>query len=84
MEDVTNYKEWLRWRWEYFKMRGKESDIFGGVQWTKEQQYKEEINSLLAQIYNTVESHRKLSRKEKKTLKHDIATLEYALTTYNK
>jgi len=61
-----------------------ESDIFGGVQWTKEQQYGEEIRSLLAQISNTVESYGKLSRKEKKLLKADIETFEYALMTYNK
>ena len=40
-----------------------ESDIFGGAQWTEEQQYREEIRSLLAQVYNTVESYGKLSRK---------------------
>ena len=62
----------------------KESDIFGGVQWTKQQQYSEEIQSLLAQIYNTVESYRKLSRKEKKTLKEDVGQFEFALMEYNK
>ena len=62
----------------------KESDIFGGTQWTKQQQYTEEINSLLAQIYNTVESHNKLSRKEKEMLKGDIGNFEFALTEYNK
>ena len=62
----------------------KESNSFGGHQWTKEQQYREEIQSLLAQIYNTVESYGKLSRKEKKMLKDDIGTLEYSLGTYHK
>ena len=62
----------------------KESDIFGGVQWTKQRQYSEEIQSLLAQIYNTVESYRKLSRKEKKTLKEDMGQFEFALMEYNK
>jgi len=62
----------------------KESDIFGGVQWTKKQQYSEEIQSLLAQIYNTIESYRKLSRKEKKTLKEDMGQFEFALMEYNK
>jgi hypothetical protein len=61
-----------------------ESDIFGGSQWTKQQQYSEEINSLLDQLYNTVESYRKLSRKEKKMLKDDIGNLEFALMEYNK
>jgi len=62
----------------------KESDSFGGSQWTKSQQYQEEIQSLLDQIYNTVESYGQLSRKEKKILKDRIGTLEYALMTYNK
>jgi len=62
----------------------KESDIFGGVQWTKEQQYSEEIRSLLGQIYNTIESYKKLSRKKKKMLKQDIEQFEFALMEYNK
>ena len=62
----------------------KESDIFGGTEWTKEQQYQEEIRSLLAQIYNTVESYGKLSRKQKKHLEADIGNLEFALMEYNK
>lgn len=62
----------------------KESDIFGGKQWTPEQQYREEITSLLAQIQNTIESYGKLSRKKKKMLKQDIEQFEFALTEYNK
>ena len=62
----------------------KESDIFGGAQWTKQQQYKEEIDSLLAQIYNTIESYNKLSRKKKKMLKQDIEQFEFTLMEYNK
>jgi hypothetical protein len=61
-----------------------ESDIFGGTQWTKEQQYREEINSLCAQLSNTVQSYRKLSRKEKKRLEADIGQLQFALMEYNK
>ena len=61
-----------------------ESNIFGGKQWTSEQQYREEITSLLAQIYNTIERYRKLSRKEKKTLKQNIEQFEFALMEYNK
>ena len=61
-----------------------ESDIFGGKQWTPEQQYREEITSLLAQIHNTIESYGKLSRKEKKMLKQDIEQFEFALMEYNK
>ena len=62
----------------------KESDIFGGIQWTKQQQYTEEIQSLLGQIYNRVESYGKLSRKQKKMLKGDIENFEFALMEYNK
>ena len=62
----------------------KESDIFGGVQWTQQQQYREEIVSLLAQIENTIESYNKLSRKEKKMLKQDIEQFEFTLMEYNK
>ena len=61
----------------------KESDIFGGTQWTKEQQYNEEIRSLLGQIYNTIESYKKLSRKEKKKLEGDIGNFKFALMEYN-
>ena len=62
----------------------RESDIFGGTQWTKQQQYREEIQSLLAQICNTIESYNKLSRKEKKMLKEDVGNFEFALMEYNK
>ena len=62
----------------------KESDIFGGVQWTKQQQYREEIASLLAQIQNTIESYNRLSRKKKKMLEQDIEQFEFALMEYNK
>ena len=62
----------------------KESDIFGGTQWTKKQQYQEEIASLCAQLYNTVESYGKLSRKQKKMLKQDIEQFEFALMEYKK
>ena len=51
---------------------------------TKRQQYSEKMKSLLAQIYNTVESHVKLSRKKKKMLKQDIEQFEFALMEYNK
>jgi hypothetical protein len=62
----------------------KESDIFGGVQWTPKQQCREEITSLCAQLYNTIESRKKLSHKEKKTLKIDIENFQFALMKYNK
>ena len=61
-----------------------ESDIFGGWRLTPEQQYQQEITSLLAQIYNTIESYGKLSRKQKKMLKTDIEQFEFTLMEYNK
>ena len=61
-----------------------ESDIFGGTQWTKKQQCREEIASLCGQIYNTIESRRKLSHKEKKTLKKYIEQFEFEVIKYNK
>ena len=61
-----------------------ESDIFGGHQWTQKQQCREEIASLCAQIYNTIESRRKLSHKEKKTLKKYIEQFEFEVIKYNK
>ena len=61
-----------------------ESDIFGGTTWGKQQQYREEINSLLAQIFNTIESYNKLSSEGKKTLEEDIAQFEFVLMEYNK
>ena len=62
----------------------KESDIFGGIQWTPKQQCREEIASLCAQIYNTIESRKKLSRKEKKTLKEYVEKFEFEIMKYNK
>ena len=53
-------------------------------EWTKQQQYNEEIQSLLAQIYNTIESRKKLSRKEKKTLKEYVEKFEFEIMKYNK
>jgi hypothetical protein len=62
----------------------KESDIFGGGRWTKEQQYNEEIRSLLGQIHNTIESYNKLSHKDKRMLEEDIGQFEFVLMEYNK
>jgi hypothetical protein len=61
-----------------------ESDIFGGKQWTPKQQCREEIASLCAQIYNTIESRKKLSSKEKKTLKKYVDKFEFNVIKYNK
>ena len=51
---------------------GKESDIFGGEQWTKEQQLNEELNSLGTQIFYTLSSYKKLKKSEEKALRKEI------------
>ena len=61
-----------------------ESDIFGGTQWSPKQQCREEIASLCAQIYNTIESRGKLSHKEKKTLKKYLEQFEFEVIKFNK
>ena len=61
-----------------------ESDIFGGIQWSPKQQIREEITSLCAQLYNTIESRKKLSHKEKKTLKKYVEEFELEVMKYNK
>ena len=43
---------------------GKESDIFGGKQWTREQQFEDEMNALKYQIKYTLHSYGKLKRGE--------------------
>ena len=40
----------------------KESDIFGGIQWTKQQQFEDEMNSFKHQIKYTLQSYRKLKK----------------------
>ena len=43
---------------------GKESDIFGGKQWSKQEQFEDEMNALKYQIKYTLQSHKKLKRGE--------------------
>ena len=52
--------------------------------WTEQQQYREEIAALCAQVRSIVESHRKLSREEVKMLRIDLETFEFALMAYSK
>ena len=43
---------------------GKESDIFGGKQWTKDQQFEYEMESFKYQMKYTIQSYRKLKKGE--------------------
>ena len=50
----------------------KESDIFGGVQWSKEEQFEDELNALGTQMRYTIMNYRKLKRGEEKALQAEI------------
>ena len=54
----------------------KESDIFGGVHWTKEQQFEDEMNSFKYQIKYTLQSYRKLKKGEWKNIQDFITELQ--------
>ena len=43
---------------------GKESDIFGGKQWTKEHQFEYEMDSFKYQMKYTIQSYRILKKGE--------------------
>ena len=70
-----NYEEWLKWREEYFKMV-KESDIFGGKQWSREEQFEDEMNSFKLQIKYTLQNYRKLRKGEWKKIQDFIEELK--------
>ena len=42
-----------------------ESNIFGGKQWTKEQQFEDEIRAMAMQMKYTIKSYRKFEEGEK-------------------
>ena len=44
-----------------------ESDIFGGKTFTKEEQFKDEMNSFKLQIKYTLQSYRKLKKRRMET-----------------
>lgn len=46
----------------------KESDIFGGKQWSKQKQMEWEISSLAFEIRHTLSSYNKLTKKQEKEL----------------
>ena len=54
----------------------KESDIFGDEQWTREEQFEEEMNALMYQIKYTLKSHGKLKRGEWKKIQVFIDELK--------
>ena len=54
----------------------KESDIFGGVHWTKEQQFEDEMNSFKYQMKYTLQSYRKLKKGEWKKIRDFIEELK--------
>ena len=45
-----------------------ESNIFGGKQWTKEQQFEDEIRAMAMQMKYTIKSYRKFKEGEKKKI----------------
>ena len=55
---------------------GKESDIFGGKQWTKDQQFEYEMESFKYQMKYTIQSYRKLKRGEWKKIQQFIDEIE--------
>ena len=53
-----------------------ESNIFGGVHWTKEQQFEDEMNSFKYQMKYTLQSYRKLKKGEWKRIRDFIDELK--------
>ena len=54
----------------------KESDIFGGKQWSKEEQFADEMESLKYQIKYTLQSHKKLRKGQWKRIQDFINELK--------
>ena len=54
----------------------KESDIFGGKQWTKEQQFEYEMESFKYEIKYTLQSYKKLKKGEWKKIQEFIEELK--------
>ena len=54
----------------------KESDIFGGKTWTKEEQFEYEMESFKYQIKYTMQSHKKLRRGQWKQIQEFIDGLK--------
>ena len=54
----------------------KESDIFGGKTWTKEEQFADEMETLKYQMKYTIQSYRRLRRGEWKKIQGFIDGLK--------
>jgi hypothetical protein len=54
----------------------KESDIFGGKQWSREEQFDDEMNAFKLQIKYTLQNYRKLKRGEWKEIQDFIDGLK--------
>ena len=54
----------------------KESDIFGGTQWTKREQFEDEMNAFKLQIKYTLRNYRRLKRGEWKKIQDFIEELK--------
>ena len=54
----------------------KESDIFGGKQWTKKEQFADEMEALKYQMKYTIQSHRRLKKGEWKQIQDFIDGIE--------
>ena len=54
----------------------KESDIFGGKRWTREEQFEYELESLKYEIKYTIQSYRKLKKGEWKKIQGFIDGIE--------
>lgn len=55
---------------------GKESDIFGGKTWTKEEQFEYEMESFKYEIKYTLQSHKKLRKGDWKRIQSFIDGLK--------
>jgi hypothetical protein len=53
-----------------------ESDIFGGKQWSKEEQFEDEMNAFKYQIKYTLQSHGKLKKGKWKKIQEFIEELK--------
>ena len=54
----------------------KESDIFGGKQWTREEQFEYEMESFKHQMKYTIQSYRRLKKGEWKKIQDFIDGIE--------
>ena len=54
----------------------KESDIFGGKTWTKEEQFEHEMDSFKYQMKYTIQSYRRLKKGEWKRIQDFIDGIE--------